>query len=383
MSQNHSKQKLSINSTEIDWESEQSHYFFNPLHPQAVQLQKKAQEVPFLTAHLYLYSSSASKICLLSKKAFLSSAQKANQNLQAVSQDRWLISLPFYHVSGLSILARAFLSKSTYFIQESAWSPELFHQTIKKNKITLSALIPTQVYDLIKKNLKSPPSLRALLVGGDFLSPSLYQKARNLNWPILPCYGTTETSSHIAAADLNSLKSKDFPEMKLLKGIEIKALQKKQPCLFKIKTDSLLSAYFDLKNHKFYDPKDKEGFFLLENQLSFKKPCLNVHKTNSPVLKILGEKVDLNSLKILLKKHLEKEAHLQAFLLALPEKRRTWNLVLVGEAKDFKKLFYLMKNFNQEVLAYERLQALYFLAEAPRHQFLKIKKELLSKQLGF
>jgi len=200
--------KLLINNIQIDWQSEQSHYFFNPQHPRADDFKKIALKAPVLKSHIYLYTSGGSKICLLSKKALLHSARLANQNLQAGSKDKWLISLPFYHVGGISILARAFLSGSSYSIQDGGWNPMSFKNHIEREKITLSSLVPTQVYDLLQEGLKAPSSLRALLVGGDFLPPSFYQKSRNLGWPLLPCYGATETSSHIAAAELSFLKEK-------------------------------------------------------------------------------------------------------------------------------------------------------------------------------
>ena len=284
--------KLLINNIQIDWQSEQSHYFFNPQHPRADDFKKTALKAPVLKSHIYLYTSGASKICLLSKKALLHSAHLANQNLQASSKDKWLISLPFYHVSGISILARAFLSGSSYSIQDGGWNPNSFKNQIEREKITLSSLVPTQVYDLLQEGLKSPSSLRALLVGGDFLSSSFYQKSRDLGWPLLPCYGATETSSHIAVAELSSLKKKSKPLMKLLEGVEVFPYQKKEDekinsqkakvkkiktDFFKVKTQGLLTAYFNLKSEKLFDPKDKEGKFLLEDRLAFKNNILTVY----------------------------------------------------------------------------------------------------------
>ena len=374
--------QLLINESRIDWQSGKSHYFFNTRHPRADEFEKLAHEIPILKAHIYLYTSSYSKICLLSKKALLFSARLANQNLQASSKDRWLISLPFYHVSGLSILARAFLSESSFVIQNKNWSPLSFQQIIEKEKITLSSLIPTQVYDLTQNNLKAPSCLRALLVGGDSLSTALYKKAKNLGWPLLPCYGATETSSHIAAASLDSLKKKSFPEiqteMKLLEGIEIYPLQKKGS--FKVKSKGLLTAYFDLKSQRLFDPKEEEGSFFLEDQLSLKKNSLKVESSAVDQIKILGEKVNLKSLRLELKKL---KGGLPAFLLPLPDKRRAWSLVLVGEIKDFEELFSVMKQYNKQVLAYERIQALYFLDQALQNEFLKLKSELVLEKLGF
>jgi len=422
--------KLLVNKTPIDWLSEESYYFFNPQHPKTKDLKKR--EIPILKSHIYLYTSGFSKICLLSKKAFLHSACLANKNLQASTKDKWLISLPLYHVGGISILARAFLSGSSYFINKEAWNPNSFKRQIEREKITLSSLVPTQVYDLVGKGLKAPSSLRVLLVGGDFLSSSLYQKARDLGWPLLLCYGATETSSHIAVSKLSSLKKKTKPPMKLLEGVELFPYQKKESIkktgykktqdketlntsFFKVKTEGLLTAYFDLKRKTLFDPKDEEGCFLLEDKLCLKNktliPCQDSHScffddrksikllSPSPQIKILGEKVSLNSLVFQLEKSFQNiqkalnfkkksqkqfnKEQFKAYLIPLPEERQGWSLILVGEIKDFEQLFLLKQDYNKQIAAYERIQALYFLEKDPLHDFLKIKAENLIERLGF
>ena len=372
--------KLLINENRINWEDKDSHYFFNPHHPRASDFKKLATQIPVLKAHIYLYTSSGSKVCLLSKKALLSSARLANKNLQATSKDKWLISLPIFHVSGLSIIARAFLSGSAYSFQKGSWNPMSFQKQIEKEKITLSSLVPTQVYDLVQHNLKAPTSLRALLVGGAFLSSDLYHCARDLAWPLLPCYGATETSSHIASADINSLKKKSIPEMNLLDAVELTPVERQG--FFKVKTPGLLTAYFDWKSQKLYDPKDNKGRFLLEDRLSFEKRMLKVYTPPEDQMKVLGEKINLKLLRLKLKRHLEAE-DIKAYLIPLPHERRGWNLVLMGEIKDFKKLFFVRNQFNKQVSAYERIQSLYLLEEAPQSQFLKLKRSLLLEKIGF
>ena len=419
--------KLLINKIPIDYEGKQSYYFFNPKHPKAEDFKKRATQLPVLKSHIYLYTSGHSKICLLSKKALLHQASLANKNLQASKKDKWLISLPLYHVGGISILARAFLSKSSYLINTKKWYPLSFKKQIEKEKISLSSLVPTQVYDLVAKNLKAPPCLRALLVGGDFLSPEIYKQAKELGWPLLLCYGATETSSHIAVEELSSLKKarKGKAFMKLLEGVELypdkksvsvegnkkstalknnkkkrkelalkKETGKKQAggaSFFKVKSPGLLTAYFDLKKGRLFDPKDKDGLFLLEDPFIVKNKTLELLAHLSPQMKseikILGEKVNLKSLVCLLensKKTIKKELEAQknkkmkdfkAHLIPIPEERQSWILALVGEIKDFDKLLLLKKNYNKKVLPYEKIQALYFLEKDPLQSFLKLKLE--------
>ena len=50
------------------------------------------------------------KAIALSIEAILQSAKAVNKHLRATAKDRWLLTLPFYHIGGLSIFARAHLS---------------------------------------------------------------------------------------------------------------------------------------------------------------------------------------------------------------------------------------------------------------------------------
>lgn len=384
------KQRLLINEVKINWRGNQSYYFYNPKHPQADLFKKTADRIPFLKAHIYLYTSSGSKICLLSKKALLSAAGQANQNLQASSKDKWLISLPLFHVGGLSVLARSFLSNSAISFQNKVWNPSAFQKQIGREKITLSSLVPTQLYDLVQQGLKCPASLRALLVGGDHLLLSLYKKARKLGWPLLPCYGATETSSHIAAADLNSLKKKSFPDMKLLKDVKVYPVKQSEHDFLKIKTAGLLTAYFDLESRKLYDPKDDQGRLLLEDSLSLKKKALKIksqlpNQTPDQIqnqIKILGEKINFKALSLKLQRLLEGKK-LKAHLAPLPDERRGWSLALIGDIKNFEAVFSVLTRYNQQAVEYERIQSLYFLDQEPQSQFVKVKTLLLVKKLGF
>ena len=400
--------KLLVNPKNIDWQDAQSYYFFNPKLAQAEEFKKLAGQIPVLKSHLYLFSSSFSKICVLSKKAFLFSAGLANQNLKANERDKWLIPLPLFHVSGLSILARCFLSGSSYQVLK-AWDPEVFTQTLQKEKITLSSLVPSQLYDLIRKGLHPPKGLRAVLVGGDFLSPYLYKEARKNSWPVLPCYGMSETGSHIACAPLLSLKSKVFPKVLLLKGIEAKTIAppsspsapsnipvpscprkratlsekaiKSKNLRVKIQSPGLLSRYFDLKSGRFYDPKDKDQAFVLPDQLLLKDREILIQQAQS--VKVLGESLDLRARQELLER-LAQKRDLKAYLLLVPDERRGHALVLLSDQPRWQALLALKEDFNKKVGAYERIESIYILPDLLKSKgLIKFKPEPFLKELGF
>jgi O-succinylbenzoic acid--CoA ligase len=132
----------------------------------------------------------------LSFEAIWESARAVNAHLQATSKDIWSIDIPAYHVGGFSILARARLCNAKV-VRGGIWEPERSVRKLKSRKVTLTSFVPTQVFDLVEKKLAAPKYLRAVVVGGGALDSSLYSRARELGWPLLPSYGLTECASHV------------------------------------------------------------------------------------------------------------------------------------------------------------------------------------------
>lgn len=370
--------KLHINDTKIDWTSSDSHYLFNPRHPSAQKLKELGKQLPFLKGHIYLLTSNFGKICLLSKQAFLSSAKAVNKNLQIQTKDNWLISLPLFHVAGLAILARSFCENFSYTQGSGSWHVESFQKKLKDKKISICSLVPAQIYDLVKQNLTAPKTLRLALVGGSALSPFLYKKARKLSWPILPSYGLTEACSQVACADLNSLNKKSFPKMRILNHIKTKKVKAN----IKIKSKSLLTAYFNIKQKKLSDPKDSQGWLDLPDEIFLKKRFIFINGRKDEEIKILGERVSLKELSFLLEE-LSQNILGDFLLVALPDSRQGFKLNLVTNCFDFSKISLLVKKFNEKILPFEKIQNIYFVPEIKRSQLFKIRQKQIRKQLGF
>jgi o-succinylbenzoate---CoA ligase len=110
--------------------------------------------------------------------------------------DRWLASLPLFHVGGFSILARCALAGADLVLGEG-FDAERMLSRLAAERITHVSLTPTMLAQLAA--LDSPaPDLRHALVGGASLSPRLAREAAERGWPVQPTYGMTETCSQIA-----------------------------------------------------------------------------------------------------------------------------------------------------------------------------------------
>ena len=368
--------KLLVNNNSVDWKSPKSYYFFNPRNPRAKNLQKLAQQLPYLKSHIYLFTSNFGKICLISKQAFLASAQAVNRHLQVTEKDIWMICLPLFHVSGLSILARQFCGGFSTVRSLSSWKPKNFKKELSENKASLCSLVPSQLYDLVRQNIKAPKRLRALIIGGSALPPFLYKEARKLGWPVLISYGLTETSSQIACSDLNSLNKPSFPKMSLLSHVSVKS----RPA--RVKSSSLLTAYFDVEKKGLVSALDCHGFFKLPDRVLFKTSQLIFQGRREEEIKILGERVNFNKLSSLLEK-LSQDIKKEFYLLAVPDQRRGKKLVLITDSFDFVKNFLLVKKFNKRVFSFEQIKAIYSVLCVKKSHLSKFRQEKALKQLFF
>ncbi|MBI2810836.1 MAG: AMP-binding protein [Candidatus Melainabacteria bacterium] len=106
------------------------------------------------------------------------SARGALSSLKLNSNSRWQLSLPLFHVGGIGILFRCFLSRAA-IVLDSALAP------------THISLVPTQLY----RQKDSLPKLDCILLGGAPIPSSLLQETKHL--PVMTTYGMTEMGSLI------------------------------------------------------------------------------------------------------------------------------------------------------------------------------------------
>jgi len=143
-------------------------------------------------------SSGIQKGIVHSLKNHYYSALGSSENIHFGRGDRWLLSLPLYHISGLSILFRGLFSGGSIFIPEGQFK---LSELLLEKKITHISLVPTQLIKLIEDNYFinniNKLYLKAILVGGDKIPEWLLKKAIELKLPIHISYGSSEMSSQI------------------------------------------------------------------------------------------------------------------------------------------------------------------------------------------
>ena len=133
----------------------------------------------------------------------------AGRNIPFAKGDRWLMSLPMYHISGFSILMRAALNEGTIVFPVP---DDPIDKTLLATDITHLSLVPAQLAGLLTKPgcIDRLKSIKAILVGGGPVPSALIEKATAEDLPIYATYGSTETASQITttkAGDLQRFKN--------------------------------------------------------------------------------------------------------------------------------------------------------------------------------
>jgi O-succinylbenzoic acid--CoA ligase len=274
----------------------------------------------------------------------------------------WLQTLPRFHVGGLAIETRAFLSGAKV-ISQAVWDASEFIELVQSQRVTLSSLVPTQVFDLIQSGQKAPTSLRAIVIGGAALSEDLYQQAIAVGWPLLPSYGMTECCSQIATASLQSWKTGDR-SLKLLSHIQARVMDEK---LLEVSSPALLTGFTQVVDGQSHwkDPK-LDGWYRSQDLARVEGRTLTPLGRGSDFVKISGEGVDLQKLREILEKiaqNLLPTAWQNLNLAAVPDERRGHSLILQSlqgtEASQVRDLF------NQQVAPFERIQEIRTVPELP------------------
>ena len=116
---------------------------------------------------------------------------KASAKVLGVEEDdNWLVVLPMFHVSGLSIILRTLYNGTRATIREK-FSEQVVLDALENEEVTMVSLVPTvlqRIVDAIKA-----PTLRAILLGGEFIPMPLLQECVRRNLPVYKTYGMSET----------------------------------------------------------------------------------------------------------------------------------------------------------------------------------------------
>ncbi|SLM63929.1 o-succinylbenzoate--CoA ligase [Dickeya aquatica] len=137
-------------------------------------------------------SSGMPKAAVHTFDAHLANAEGVVQLMAFSAGDRWLLSLPLFHVSGQGIVWRWLLAGATVVVRPQQ------PLEIALRACTHASLVPTQLWRLLAQS-QSPVSLRAVLLGGAAIPVELTRQAEARGIRCWCGYGLTELASTVCA----------------------------------------------------------------------------------------------------------------------------------------------------------------------------------------
>lgn len=321
----------------------------------------------FLRDHFILFSSGTTggdlKGYALSKKALFANAEAVNKHFELSSEDVWGLSLPVYHVGGLSVLARAHMLKNK-IVDARSWDPD--HWQEKMKDVTITTIVPTQLYDLVKRQMSPSAKLRYIIVGGDFLSSELKKEAIKLGWPVIRTFGMSEISSQLASAI-----SKDSDDLIVLSPHEVKT----EDGRLLVKSKAMFTLEFSM-GEKFRistarELCSKDGFYYTKDRARVEGKVIIPEGRIGDDIKIAGHLVNMNHVKDTLSTFLlEHDLFMKMELQVKDDERKGKKLVLLSQVTDQKLI-----EKCRERLSPVKIDDVIYVEEFERTTLGKLKKD--------
>lgn len=155
-----------------------------------------------LAANIILTSGSSGipKAALHSLNNHIANAEGSRSFIPLKPGDCWLLTLPVFHIGGLAIINRCALAGAAVVLQDRATR---LSEQLSRDKITHLSLVATQLVRLLNQDPSSLKEVKALLLGGGAISPSLLAQLETLKIRSFTSYGMTEMGSQITTGIAN------------------------------------------------------------------------------------------------------------------------------------------------------------------------------------
>ena len=183
--------------------------------------------------------------------AHIASATGAAINVPLQPGDRWLWSLPLFHVSGLSILVRCAVAGATVVCLPDGSA--LDGDVLDRLEVTHLSVVTTQLRRLMAGDGFPSQCLKAVLLGGSGFDETMVVEARKRGVRVDTTYGLTEMASQVTTSTVG-----DHPSVsgRVLSGRELKidALGE-----ILVRGETLCSGYY--RDGQVHSAVDDQGWF--------------------------------------------------------------------------------------------------------------------------
>lgn len=139
-------------------------------------------------------TTGAPKGAVLTVGNLRAAAMGSAERLETRETDRWLGTLPLFHVGGLSMVIRCAVSGCVLVLHER-FETVPAAESFEREGITHASFVPTTLARVLEARGERdfPSRVRAVLIGGGPVSRELLERARKRRLPVLQTYGLTES----------------------------------------------------------------------------------------------------------------------------------------------------------------------------------------------
>jgi O-succinylbenzoic acid--CoA ligase len=197
-------------------------------------------------------STGVPKAALLTFCNHYYNALGSNANITLRPGDKWLHSLPLYHVGGLSILFRCLLAKATVALPEPG---DPLGEAIAGPAATHVSLVSTQLSRLLREDADLG-GLEAVLMGGGPVPPSLVDEALARGLPLHTSYGLTEMASQVTTTPPDASIEELRTAGRVLPNREVSISERGE---IMVRGETLFAGY--VEGEELARPLDQEGWF--------------------------------------------------------------------------------------------------------------------------
>jgi O-succinylbenzoic acid--CoA ligase len=184
----------------------------------------------------------------------IESAKGVNEVMAYDATQRWLLSLPLFHVGGLAIVVRAFCAGASIALPATAESVE---DVILRMPVTHVSLVATQLKRLIS-NTQATTRLsqcRRIMLGGGPVPTWLSEVAMTHALPLIASYGATEMASTWTATGLLEGEISKQGSGRLLPSRELRLSSDGEVC---VRGAMLFESYVGKSRESCFD---SDGFY--------------------------------------------------------------------------------------------------------------------------
>ncbi len=181
-----------------------------------------------------------------------SNALGSNENIALAPGDRWMHSLPLYHVGGISIIFRCLLAGATMALPHAE---SRLSEAIPELGATHVSLVSAQLLRLLREDTDLS-GLKAVLMGGGPIPPSLVDEALARGLPVHTSYGLTEMASQVTTTPPGASKELLRTAGRVLPRREIRVSEDGE---ILVRGETLFAGY--VEDDKTDLPLDDKGWF--------------------------------------------------------------------------------------------------------------------------